>query len=257
MTEEETILGIPTTKIRTWRNLRGTWRHFGRKYEMPCQTKQQFDAIGVKDLEMAEYILDRQSVQERDGAIKAADEALSKQTHRTFIEDRKEARRKGLEEHQKLYEEYLEDFDAPTKADKGTLWTLSGIDLALRKNLGAQYVWYEKTDAGAIQNKKLLSDEVARLSSEFRQLQKMLGIDKPTREGKDSAESAMEYIRRIVEGAKEFVDEHTTQMIHCNILIREDVDHFPELYTKVEKQCPRCGEIITVEYGEKQDVPKV
>ena len=253
MTEEETILGIPIGVIKSRRNLIGTWRHFGREHEMPCKTRQQFDAMGVSDLEVAGYILDCQSVQERDGAIKAADEALSKQTHRTFIEDRKEARRKGLGEHQKLYEEYLEDFDAPTKADKGTLWTLSGIDLALRKNLGAQYVWYEKTDAGAIQNKKLLSDEVARLSSEFRQLQKMLGIDKPTREGKDSAESAMEYIRRIVEGAREFVDEQITQMVHCNILIREDIDHFPELYTKLIKQCPRCGDMIEIEYGERKE----
>lgn len=251
MTEEETILGVPVTKIKTWRNLRGTWRYFGRKYEQLCETKQQFDALDVKDLEIAKYILDRQSVKQRDDAIKAADEAMSSQQKKDWVADREERERLGAEEHDKKYERYLEDFDTPTQADRDAVRTLAGIALAIEKNQAAQYAYYDRIDPASIQNKKILSDEVARLSTEFRGLQKMLGIDMPTRLGKDQAQSAMDYVRQIVEGARAFVDEHITQMIHCDILIREDIDHFPETYTKLQKECPRCGDIVTVEYGER------
>lgn len=252
---EETILGVPVGKIRSRRNLLGTWRYFGRKYERPSNTKQQFDALGVPDLEVAEYILECEGRKQRNEALKAADQALSTQTRSDFLEDRADRQRRGGEEHQAKYEEYLKDYDAPTEADRASLWTLAGIDLALRKNLSAQYVYYDKVDGASIQNKKLLSDEVGRLSTELRQIQKMLGIDMPTRIKAEQQATGIDVVRDIVDQSAEFISNEIVEVEHCGILNTWIVPFFPEEGYRYETKCPRCNEAIIVE-GAKS-VPQV
>ena len=255
MTEEEMILGVPIGKIKSRRNLLGTWRHFGKNKEMPCHNRQQFDALGVTDLEIAEYVLDCESRKQRSNAIKAADEALSSQEERDWRLDREERQRRGRKEHEAKYEEYLKDYDAPTEADRASLWTLAGIDLALRENLSAQYAYYGRVDGASIQNKKLLSDEVARLSTELRQMQKMLGIDMPTRIKAEQQATGIDVVKDIVDQSAEFISNEMIEVEHCGILITWLANFFEEMGYKYETKCPRCGEAIVIEGAES--VPKV
>ena len=243
---EETILGVPIGKIKSRRNLLGTWRHFGKNKEMPCHNRQQFDALGVTDLEIAEYVLDCESRKQRSNAIKAADEALSSQEERDWRLDREERQRRGRKEHEAKYEEYLKDYDAPTEADRASLWTLAGIDLALRENLSAQYAYYGRVDGASIQNKKLLSDEVARLSTELRQMQKMLGIDMPTRIKAEQQATGIDVVKNIIEGAEAHYDKYSMPIEHCHILHTDLLCYFKEMGFDFRSLCPRCGEAIFV-----------
>lgn len=254
MTEEETILGVPVTKIKSRRNLLGTWRYFGRKYEMPCHNRQEFDALGVPDLEVAEYILDCESRKQRDDALSAADEAMSLKDKSDFLQERIERQQKGKEEHEAKYQEYLRDYDVPTEGDRAALWTLAGIDLALRKNLAAQYAYYEKIDPASLQNKKILSDEVSRLSAELRLLQKMLGIDMPTRIKAEQQATGIDVVRQIVEGTREHYDKYNVTVEHCNILHTDLLCYFPEMGYDYQTVCPRCSEPIHV-HKEAESVP--
>ena len=246
MTEEEMILGVPIGKIKSRRNLLGTWRHFGKNKEMPCHNRQQFDALGVTDLEIAEYVLDCESRKQRSNAIKAADEAMSTREEKDWRLDREERQRRGRKEHEAKYEEYLKDYDAPTEADRASLWTLAGIDLALRENLSAQYAYYGRVDGASIQNKKLLSDEVARLSTELRQMQKMLGIDMPTRIKAEQQATGIDVVRNIVEGTRSHFDTYNVPVEHCNIQIGDWQHYFPEVGYTCRTICPRCGESVHI-----------
>lgn len=254
MSEEETILGVSVGKIKSRRNLLGTWRYFGgsTKYNSPCRNRQEFNALGVSDLEVAEYILYCESKKQRSNAIKAADEAMSVQEEKDWLEDRKDRERKGGEEHERRYQEYLQDFneDALTEADKASIWTLVGIDLALKENVKAQYSFYGRVDPGSIMNKKLLSDEVARMSAEFRQLQKMLGIDMPTRIKAEQQATGIDVVRDIVDQSAEFISNEMIEVEHCGILNTWLCPFFPEMGYRYETKCPRCGEAIIVEEAE-------
>ena len=259
MTEvrEETILGVPVAKIKSRRNLLGTWRYFGRKHEMPCHNRQEFDALNVPDLEVAEYILDCESRKGRDNALKAADEAMSKSDKSKFLEERAERIERGREEHLAKYQEYLKDYDVPTEGDRATLWTLAGIDLALRKNLSAQYAYYEKIDPASIQNKKILSDEVGRLSAELRQLQKMLGIDMPTRIKAEQQATGIDVVREIVDRSAEFITNEMVEVEHCGILHTWLACFFPEAGYDYQTVCPKCSNPIHIHKEKETDVSKL
>ena len=255
MSEEETILGVPIGKIKSRRNLLGTWRHFGKKYEMPCQNRQQFNALGVKDLEIAEYILDCNSRRQRNDAIKAADTAMSTREEKDWFADRAEREVQAAEEHEEKYQKYLEDISAPIQADKDAVRALAGIALAIEKNQAAQYAYMDRIDPGSIANKKILSDEVARLSTEFRQLQKMLGVDKPTRIKAEQQATGIDVVKDIVDQSAEFISNEMIEVEHCGILITWLANFFEEMGYKYETKCPRCGEAIVIE--EAESVPKV
>ena len=228
-----------------------------------CETKQQFDALNVPDLDIAGYILDRQSVQQRDDAIRAADEAMSTQAQgvrerEDFITERKERERLGKEEHDKKYQEYLEDLDAPTQADRDTVRALAGIALAIEKNQAAQYAYLDRIDPASIQNKKILSDEVARLSTEFRQLQKMLGIDMPTRIKAEQQATGIDVVRDIVIQSAEFISKEMVEVEHCGILISWVAPFFSEMGYDYTTICPRCNEPIHIhKEAEEKDVSKM
>lgn len=250
------ILGVPIGRIRTWRNLRGTWRHFGVQHGIQNCTHEQFDELGIPDEAVAKYILGREETRERDDLLRAADIARGEKYDNILAERDADVKRILAEREAKL-QEYLRDFDAPTAPDVDSLRILAGTVLAAEYNQRAQMPWMPRTDLPAIQAKAALSKEATDLSREVRQIIKDLGIDMPTRAKKTATEDAVAYIKRMIEGASEFIDKHVVEMEHCGILLRQDADFFPELYTKLIKQCPRCGDMIEIEYGEKKDVPKV
>lgn len=246
------VLGVPIGRIRTWRNIRGTWRHFGNLHGIKNCTHEQFDALEVPDEDIAAYILRREEIKERDSLLKTAD-AMPRR-YEELLEERDERIVRITEEREAKLQEYLEDFAAPTQADVDNLRLLAGTILAAEYTQRAQMAWMDGTDQASIQTKAILSRESTDLTREVRQLIKDMGLDMPTRARKTETEDAVAYIRRMVEGASEFIDEHVVEVEHCGILLRQDADFFPELYTKLSKQCPRCGEMVEVEYGELKEI---
>ena len=249
------VLGVPIGRIRTWRNIRGTWRHFGNLHNIPNCTHERFDELEVPDEDIAAYILKREEVRERDSLLKTADAMPRK--YEELLAERDERVVRITEEREAKLREYLEDFAAPTQADVDNLRLLAGTMLAAEYNQQAQMAYMDRTDQASIQIKATLSKEATDLTREVRQLIKDMGLDMPTRARKTETEDAVAYIRRMVEGASAFIDEHVVEMEHCGILLRQDADFFPEIYTKLVKQCPRCREMIEVEYGELCEMPKV
>lgn len=252
MTEEETILGVPISKIISRRNLLGTWRHFGKDKGMLCQTRQQFDALGITDLEMAEYIRMGESIKARDESLKVADELRSKQQYTTFLEEREERVKKANEERDAKLGEYLSSFNAPTDVDVDNLRIMAGMVLAIEYNQQAQMAYMGKTDPASVQAKQVLSTEITNLTRELRQLEKDMGIDLPTRIKAESQATGIDVVREIVEGTRETFDKYDIPIEHCSILIADLLCYFPEMGYEYRTICPRCEETIHIQ-KDKED----
>lgn len=257
MTEEETILGVSLSLIKSRRNLLGTWRHFGKDKGMLCQTRQQFDALGITDLEMAEYIRMGKSIKERDTQLKQADEMRTHQEYTTFVEEREERIAKANKERDAKLQEYLKSFEAPTDIDIDNLKITAGIVLAIEYNQQSQMAYMGKTDPASVQAKAVLSTEITNLTRELRQLEKDMGIDLPTRIKAESQATGIDVVRDIVEGTREHYDKYGIAVEHCHILIADLLNYFPEMGYDYRTICPRCKETIHIHEEKEDDMSKM
>lgn len=246
--EQETILGIPISLIKSRRNLIGVWRAFG------VSNKEAFDALRISDEKMAEYLAERRgekAVSEDESDAEESDAEQGKFEYVQRLYDRRQDKAEEIERYERAVEErlalYLEDFDAPLQSDKFSLRTLASMDVWLEniQRLKLQYV----DDVSSIARKArfALIEEEKKLSAETRLLQKSLGIDRPTRDRKRKSEAGADAVTEIVKGAKEFIDEQILEVHHCGILLAWLWLGFAELGVDFVTICPRCKQEVRLE----------
>jgi len=270
MSEEETILGIPMSLIRSRRNLLGVWRAFG------VSNREAFDALDISDEKMAEYLAEsyaEKAVSEEEKAVSEDEEAVSEDesdreraplAYVQKLYDRREVNAEEIERCERAAEEryalYLQDFEAPKQSDKASLRRLASMDVWLEniQRLRLQYV----DDVSSIARKRRfdLIEEEKKLSTEARLLQKSLGIDRATRDKRRESKSDADTVTEIVKGAKEFRDTQVIKVHHCGILLGDLYLPFPELWKKpLVTSCPRCKEEVRVEIplSEMEEPPHI
>jgi len=258
---EQFIEGISIGKIKRMRNLSGTWNFFG------FSTKENFDAAGITDLQMAQYIKSRGNVNE------AAKEAwIQEQTKALEWYEKNEAGwREDVEAKVEEFErevarkvaQYLDDFEAPTESDEDNLKNLAVAQLRLeaihRDRLRQMALPFSIRVSKASRDiLESLADEEKSLLQQVRLMQKGMGIDRPTREDKTSEVTGVDKVKQIVQEAKEFLANEIVEIHHCGIREAWWAEFFPETYCKIVKQCSRCGELIAREYGVfewRDDIP--
>lgn len=262
MSEEETILGIPISLIRSRRNLMGVWRAFG------VSSREAFDALAVSDEKMAEYLAERyaeKAVSEDEKAL-SEDESDREQARFAYVQklyDQREVNAEEIEQHEREAEErfalYLQDFEAPLEPDRLGLRTLASIDVWLEKIQKAKIQYVGEMTPIARKNRFHLIEEEKKLSAEARLWQKTLGIDRATRDRRREDEPDADTVTEIVKAAKEFRDTQVTKVHHCGILLGDLYLPFPELCEPIVMSCPRCKQKVHVEIplSDIQETPHI
>jgi len=264
-TKEETILGIPITLIRSRRNLMGVWRAFG------VSSRDAFDALGISDEKMAEYLAERhaeKAVSEDEGAVSgdekavAEDESDAEQSKFAYVQklyDRRDDKAEEIEQYERAVEErlalYLQDFEAPLQPDKFSLRTLASIDVWLEhiQRLKVQYV--DEVTPVARKARFALIEEEKKLSAEARLLQKSLGIDRSTRDRRQKHEAGADTVTEIVKATEEWMDTQLIEVHHCDILMAWLWLGFPELGVDFVTICPRCKQEVRLEIEASDENP--
>ena len=249
------IDGVPYGEIKKRRNLIGTWRAFG------FDNKEAFDAAEISDGRIVAHIKGVAFRKAKEEEAKAAEALEAIEAFQETSGEDVAIAVSNLEEFEARVEkrvaEYLEDFDTTVRSDIDNLANLAKAQLALeriqeiRMHQLAQPMEYQamKTAKDAL---KILGDAEKSLLQQIRLLQKGMGIDKPTREAADSAETGVDRVVAIVEAAKKFLVNEVVQVHHCGIRIADWSDYFWETGLYLRKKCPRCGEMIEIEYPESE-----
>jgi hypothetical protein len=253
--EKETtkyIEGVSVGKIKRMRNLSGTWNFFG------FDTKKDFDAAGITDLQMVQYINGTGEANKATREAWAMEQAEAVDWYEKNEAEWKEGVESRVEEFERevarKVAQYLDDFEAPTESDEDNLRNLAAAQLRLEaihrdrlRQMALPFaVRVNKTSRDILAS---LADEEKALLQQIRLLQKAMGIDRPTREDKASEVTGVDRVKAIIEKAKEFLANEIADMNHCGIRTAWVADHFPETYFKVVKQCARCGGLIVEEHG--------
>jgi len=238
---DEVLPGVSRGRVRQWRALRGTWRHFG------AETREEFDALGVSDEEVARYILEN--------------------TDAGFIEnegdggDSKRRRGRGKKrlgeiraEWERRVREYLERFDAPTPNDVAALRRLAFMDLRVELIQRRMLELVDEVGVRAMREMSSLNEQQVALSTEIRNLQKSLGIDRVRRVEEEERLDPLQVLRDGVRDAKWLMDNEIQEVVHyCAdgkvVPIMAIWHWFPtHPHGSFRQQCPNCGEWFTVEY---------
>jgi len=250
MSEEETILGIPISLIRSRRNLIGVWRAFG------VSSKEAFDALRISDERMAEYLAEsyaEKAVSEDEEAV-SEDESDAEQARFAYVQklyERREVNAEDIERHERAVEEkfglYLQDFEAPLEPDINSLHRLASIDVWLEKIQSLKIQYVDDMSPVARKNRSALIEEETKLSTQARLLQKSLGIDRATRDKRRKSKSDADTVIDIVKAADEWMNTQTIQVYHCGIKLAFLYLPFPELWDPLVTSCPRCKQEVRVE----------
>jgi len=254
--KQEFIEGVSLGKIKRMRNLSGTWNFFG------YDTKATFDAAGITDLQMSQYI-------KRSGDInEAAREAWAREQAEAqeWYEKNEAGWREDVEARIKEFEQevvrkvaqYLDDFEAPTESDEDNLKNLAAAQLRLeaihRDRLRQMALPFAvRVSKGSRDILESLADEERSLLQQIRLMQKGMGIDRPTREIKASEITGVDRVKTIVQEAKEFLANEIVEVHHCGIRVAWYARFFPEEPLLIKTKCPRCEQLIEIEYGETQN----
>ncbi len=246
-----TIDGVPYSKIKKMRNLKGTWSFFS------CDTREAFIAAKITDGEMAAYISgsmeDNAAI--RKEKMEEATEAVERfEATEGDWKEKIEANVKELElQIANKVAWYLEDFEVPVGPDEDNLKNLAAAQLRLEKINATRL--FEMAKPVEMQTTKSarsifsdLADEERGLLAQIRLLQGAMGLDRPTRDRRASESTGVDRVQAIVAAAKEFLSEEIEDICHCGIRIAWISDFFKEESFFYKKKCPRCGE--TIIYGE-------
>lgn len=244
----ETIEGVTLGEIKRRRNLKSCWRNFH------FDTKEEFDAANISDERIARYILlsRRKPDEKRLDKIQAA---LSRQAEDIGWEERYKEKLEELnKEEEELFQRLLDDFDAPTSLDEANLSAIAKMQHRLGKIQDNRKYFMvlpteEQTDKSTLETFAALSEEEGRILREIRQWQKDMGLDKPTRDKRVDEVTGEDEVKRIIADSKVFMEQHINRVNHCGIEVMWILDHFPENFFVGSKQCPRCLELIDIEWG--------
>ena len=250
------IEGVSTGKIKRMRNLSGTHHYFG------YDNKAAFDAAGITDGQMVEYIKRTMSQNEAVRKVKmeeAVDAVERFEKTEGDWKEKIEANVRALElQIKEKVAWYLEDFEVPVGTDEDNLKNLAAAQLRLEKINDTRL--FEMAKPVEMQTTKSardifsnLADEEKGLLAQIRLLQGAMGLDRPTRDRKSLESTGVDRVQAIVAAAKEFLSEEIKDICHCGIRIAWVARFFPEEPLFIRTRCPRCGGVI--EYGEKpQDI---
>lgn len=158
----------------------------------------------------------------------------------------------GLEERiEEKIKKYQEAYIAETPNDLIVLRQMATIEIQLevlgRELLGVSYFDGASDFQRLVELQKLLS-------TEYRQLQASLGIDRRTRDqagGGDIREQIEDTITR----AGEFYRQKMVQVEHCGIKVGHLLMHFDKWELKCV--CPRCGKDFTVDASAMKSPPYI
>lgn len=238
VSELEVLPGITAKRVKQFRSLRGTWRYFG------CESKAEFEAKGVTDLEVAEYI-------------------QAKASQRDFIENEsKRASRGGKIDASafnamwdKKFAEYQSRFttEDATPNDIASLRRLAFMDAQqefTQQHIVNNLTLRDISDRNAI---KGLNETLVSLSREMREIEKTLGIDRVTRKKDDDVADPMEVIASGIRDAR-WLLANEIQEVRCpgceskhDVAIMSIWHRYPtHPHGDFTQECPNCGRILVV-----------
>lgn len=160
------------------------------------------------------------------------------------------ARRKGVnasielgenarEKFVEIIESYSNSFVDITPNDRETIKSLAMIELQLASIR-------EQMFSGRLSGEDLRSmlEAQTSLNSEHRQLQKILGIDKKTRDDSSQNSDTVDKIDDIIKQASDFYKQKMIHLTHCGVKFGHIMCHFNDW--KFVATCPKCGKEFTV-----------
>lgn len=86
------------------------------------------------------------------------------------------------------------------------------------------------------------------LSEQTRSLQRMLGIDRATREKQARRRSDVDEVLDVIRSAGEWLEQQSFRLEHCGVLYGFLVTEFREAPASVTYQCSVCHQAVTVEH---------
>lgn len=160
-----------------------------------------------------------------------------------------------------ILEQYLEKFEPQTPNDLANLQLLvnSQQQRAGLSALIGEYISNPNTAPSADDQTKLMM-MLDKLNAQCMNMEKILGIDRVSRDKRSDQEEDPERWKHIIQGAKEFLDTKITRLKHCGLDLGWTSPIFPEMGWTVVTKCPRCGKDIVEQIsqaekkGTKQDV---
>lgn len=144
------------------------------------------------------------------------------------------------------YQSYLSAYEGITLNDMAMLRDLADAEVEREhfSRLMKSEMLREFPDANRIGR---YSTALKEASARMQSIQKMLGIDKRTRDDSAEKRSDLEEVLGVIEAAGEFVEGHSVLVTHCNILIGQYVTAFLEFSVTITHTCPMCRAEVKVE----------
>lgn len=135
---------------------------------------------------------------------------------------------------------YLDRFENPTPNDYASLTALVRCEMRLEE------IAIQESGNVADAKRLTLTREKLQLLEEHRELQKVLGINRATREKNKQDRSAVDYIKDVVNDAAEFMQKEMIVIEHCGIRIGYIFLHFQEMPWQLAFRCPRCKHDVNI-----------
>jgi len=234
----EVLPGVTLGMVKSRRGLKGTWRYFG--YE----DRESFDRAGITDEQVAEYILSRRvSVREeervRSGGARSRGRRLSREEVQRELD-----RRLG---------EVLALYNTDNLTDRENLRRLVFMEWQSEQFQNEMLDLRMRGDAQSRRDEALLAEQHAKLSKEIRDLQKVMGIDRASREVVER-EDPLDVVTAGLEDAKWLLDneiqvvEHRCadgRVVRPIMLIWHFFPTHP--HETFRQECPNCGQVLEVE----------
>lgn len=146
---------------------------------------------------------------------------------------------------------YLERFVPETPNDMQQLRMMVALELQLEK---IQRDLANREGYDGTEGFKEMVDLQRIISTEYRQIQAALGIDRRTRDAEAGGSGVREQVEETIAQAAEFYKQRMVEIVHCGIKIGHLLPHFDKW--ELRMTCPRCGEII-IKKADEVDKPYV
>jgi hypothetical protein len=134
-------------------------------------------------------------------------------------------------------QEYRSSFVDLTPNDEESILALATIERQLQR-IREQITTGERINGPA--DLKTLLDLQNALTSEHRQMQRTLGIDRRTRDDNAGGADVVDRVDEAISQAAEFYRQRCVEITHCGLKLGHILMHFRNW--TVEGLCPRCGQ---------------
>lgn len=104
------------------------------------------------------------------------------------------------------------------------------------------------TEASSERISKLVAD-IAKLSDQHNKLQKLLGIDRLTRDREKEQKSDVEQVLEMIKDAAEWVEAECVPVVHCNRVLAHIYPDFREFPFEFKIICPKCEQVVVVRHA--------